>query len=221
MAETVIFSGGYGSGKSEVALNYALHEFEKNRDLVLADLDLINPYFVIRSKAKELEKIGLKLLAPSGVLAMSDVPNIPGSMLGVFKTPSKVVIDLAGDEAGATVLGYLSRHVLSRVDYEFILVVNPYRPFAERIEELLELKIGLERAGRLQFTSIVSNPNLLYETTPLLINAGHERVKLYAEQLDIPITKLAIDSKFYEELYPQYGDLLLPLNLYLSQDYLH
>jgi GTP cyclohydrolase I len=43
-----IFAGGFGSGKTEIALNFAMDNHAETQDVVLADLDLVNPYFVSR-----------------------------------------------------------------------------------------------------------------------------------------------------------------------------
>ena len=220
MAKTTILSGGFGSGKSEIAIHLALKYFAGNPKVVLADLDLVNPYFVIRDQAEFLNNLGLKLLAPSGKMSHTDLPSIPGSMIGIFSTEADMVIDLAGDEAGATVLGYLSRYVLQRESYDLILTVNPYRPFAENQHELGEMISYLEQKARMKFTSIISNPNLLSDTDLDTIIAGHEKVVSYAEHFQLPIIGLAVKTEFYQSLYPRFGELLIPLKLYLRPDYL-
>lgn len=220
MAKTTIFAGGFGSGKSELALHFALKQFAEKPDVVLADLDLVNPYFVIRDQADFLSSQGLRLLAPSGKMAHTDLPNMPSSMIGVFATSADIVIDLAGDEVGATVLGYLRSYVLQRDSYELILVINPYRPFAEKVSDLADLVFCLERGSRIKFTGIVSNPNLLDETTLDTIISGHDIVMGYAEYFHLPIIGLAVKAEFYRSLLPRYGSLLIPLDIRLRPDYL-
>ena len=43
----VVFAGHYGSGKTNIAVNYALALREKypGKAVSLADLDIVNPYF--------------------------------------------------------------------------------------------------------------------------------------------------------------------------------
>lgn len=36
-----IFTGHFGSGKTEVALNFALQEKKKGKDVVIVDLDIV------------------------------------------------------------------------------------------------------------------------------------------------------------------------------------
>ena len=48
-----IFAGHYGSGKTNIAINYAKELKKSSRNVFLADLDIVNPYF--RSKDSEDE----------------------------------------------------------------------------------------------------------------------------------------------------------------------
>jgi hypothetical protein len=220
LGNMAIFAGGFGSGKSEVAVNYAMLQAENYADVVLADLDLVNPYFASRDVRAKLKEAGIRLVAPSGELSFGDVPSIPGEIIGLIKQENRMVIDVAGDEVGSMVLGYLSKFILARSGYEFFLVLNPYRPFAQDLPNVRLLKDQLERAASLKFTGIVSNPNLLGETTVALIHSGHRKVMGYAQELDIPVVHLTVERKFYQELVPDYGKMLQIINLYLKPHWL-
>jgi len=220
LGNIVIFAGGFGSGKSEVALNYAMLKAEASKDVILADLDLVNPYFASRDVRVKLEQAGIRLVAPEGQLSFGDVPSIPGEIIGLVRQDNEMVIDLAGDEVGSVVLGYLSRYVIARETYDFLLVLNPYRPFAEDLESVRLLKKRLEGVANLKFTGIVSNPNLLGETSPDLIRSGHNMIVGFAEALDMPVAYLTIEGKFYSELFPDYGEKLQVIDLYLKPDWL-
>lgn len=220
MGNIVIFAGGFGSGKSEVAINYALRQGEYSADVVLADLDLVNPYFASRDVRTKLEGAGIRLVAPAGELSFGDVPSIPGEIIGLLRQDNNMVIDVAGDEVGSLVLGYLSQYILARPGLKFFLVLNPYRPFAQNIDNVRLLKKQLERAASFKFTGIISNPNLLVETTPELIRRGHEKVLGYGQNLDLPVVSLAITGEFYADLFPDYGETLQVINLYLKPEWL-
>ena len=45
LSEIVIIVGNYGSGKTEVAINLAMHQHCLGTHVRIADLDLVNPYF--------------------------------------------------------------------------------------------------------------------------------------------------------------------------------
>lgn len=72
-----IFTGAFGSGKTELALNYAVKLLETGKKVTTVDLDLINPYFRIRSVREALETRGINVVSPRGKLAGADVPALP------------------------------------------------------------------------------------------------------------------------------------------------
>ena len=220
MGNIVIFAGGFGSGKSEIALNHALQQGKVAADVILADLDLVNPYFASRDVRETLEAAGIRLIAPAGELSFGDVPSIPGEIIGLLRQDNNMVIDVAGDEVGSLVLGYLSQYILARSGLEFFLVLNPYRPFAQDIHSVRLLIQQLERAASIDFTGIVSNPNLLVETTVELIRSGHEKVLGYGQELGLPVVCLTVTSEFYPDLVLDYGEILKVINLYLKPEWL-
>lgn len=217
MAKVIIFAGGFGSGKSEIVLNYAMQRIEKSSNLIVADLDLVNPYFASRDLRHELEGKGIRVVAPGGELSFGDVPSIPAEIIGLLQGDKEMVIDLAGDAVGSLVLGYLSKYIRKR-DYEFYLVLNPYRPFAQDLESVMELKQLLEGAAHIAFTGIISNPNLLEETDLDIIQAGHEKVKSYARSIKLPVSCLTVETRFYDALSIEYGEKLQAIELYLKID---
>ena len=54
-----LFAGHYGSGKTNIAVNYALHLKESGIDVKIADLDIVNPYFRTRDSEAELTEAGM------------------------------------------------------------------------------------------------------------------------------------------------------------------
>lgn len=220
MGSIVILAGGFGSGKTEVAINMALDTAENVNNVVLADLDLVNPYFASRDAKKYLEDKEIRLLAPQGQLSFGDVPSVPPEIMGFIKQDNHMIIDLAGDEVGSLVLGYINNIVNLRTNLEFLLVINPYRPFAAQLEDLTEMKILLERAAHRSFTGIISNPNLVEETDQDIIINGHRKVEHFADVLKIPIRYLAVEEKFFNPLLPVYGKKLKKMKLFLRPDWL-
>jgi len=220
LGKIVIFAGGFGSGKSEIALNQALHLALDFRDVILADLDLVNPYFASRDVRAVLEDAGIRLVAPSGELSFGDVPSIPGEIIGLLRQENNMVIDVAGDEVGSAVLGYLSKYILARQGYEFFLVLNPYRPFAQELQSVRDLRMQLEKAASIEFTGIVSNPNLMGETTLDIIRRGHQQVADMAVSLDLPVANLTVTKEFYPEMAAAFGARVRKINLYLKPQWL-
>ncbi|NLU48819.1 MAG: hypothetical protein GXX09_00170 [Syntrophomonadaceae bacterium] len=220
MGSVTIFAGGFGSGKTETALNCALELSRYHKRVVLADLDLVNPYFCSRELEQTLHEHGIKLLAPIEQLRFGDVPQVPSEVVGYLGMDNEMVFDVGGDEVGACVFGYLRSYFASRT-YEMLLVVNPFRPFAETLEKVAGLKAALEKASRLNFTGIVSNPNLAVETDIDTIVAGHRRVEEYARRLDLPVKFLVVEADLYGPLQQKrLGVTLKPIRLYLRPEWL-
>ena len=219
MGKLVIFAGGLGSGKTEIALNFAREEAEQTGNSVLADLDLINPFFASRQAIDELAKVGVKLLASRRELAFGDVPQIPPEIISSIRQDNHLFIDLGGDEAGVLVLGYLRSYILAR-PHEFFLVVNPYRPFASSLEDLLVLKQMLEISSRLPFTGIISNPNLVEETTPDTVREGHGKVVEWSESIGLPVKYLTVAEGLFDDLRTEYDGIIHKLSLHFRPDWL-
>ena len=60
----VIIVGAYGSGKTEVAINLAMHMNAQGTSVRLADLDLVNPYFRSREARHILGSLGIDVVLP-------------------------------------------------------------------------------------------------------------------------------------------------------------
>jgi len=219
LAKVIIFAGGFGSGKSELAINYALERSQYSENIILADLDLVNPYFASRDVRDLLEASGIRVLAPAGDFSCGDVPAIPPEIIGVLRGNDEIIIDVAGDEVGSMVLGYLSRYIKDS-DYQFYLVLNPYRPFAQDLESVIELRLLLERASRLIFTGLISNPNLMGETNLEMIRSGHQVVSDYSQAMALPVCYLTAEGKFYHDLAHEYGRILQTITLYLKPEWM-
>lgn len=220
MGKVTIFAGGFGSGKSEIALNRALQLARSEDGVVLADLDMVNPYLVSRQLEELLKSAGVRLLAPGGELSFSDVPAMPREILGAIKQDNHMIIDVAGDEVGCLVLGYLRRYIMARPEFGLLLVLNPYRPFTQDADSVALLVDRLECAAGLRFSGIISNPNLMRESTAERIIRGHEQVRQISAALGIPIKSLTVEERFFDQLYSKFGTVLQKIDLHLMWDWL-
>jgi len=207
LGKLIIFAGGLGSGKTEIALNFARAEARAGEKSVLADVDLINPFFSSRLAIEDLEKEGVKL------------PQLPPQIISSIRQDNSLFIDLGGDESGVLVMGYLRSYILDR-PYEFMLVVNPYRPFAGSLDDLIALKEMLEQSSRVSFTGIISNPNLVEETTPETVREGHGKVLEWAQIMGLTVRYLTVEEKLFNELQPEYSDIIYKLSLHFRPDWL-
>ena len=64
----IAVTGALGSGKTELTMSLASAMAVNGVSVVLADMDIINPYFCLRALAGDIIKENLSVLAPPGDL---------------------------------------------------------------------------------------------------------------------------------------------------------
>ena len=161
-----LFAGHYGSGKTNIAVNYALQLSREGKKTAIADLDIVNPYFRTKDSAAELEEAGVELISPQFANSNVDLPALPAEAYRLVEDKSLyAVMDIGGDDRGAYALGRYTPFILEEGNYRMAFVANPCRPLTRTPEEALEVMREIEAAGGLPFTAIVNNANLAHETT--------------------------------------------------------
>ncbi len=208
-----LFAGHYGSGKTNIAVNYALHLAREGKDVVIADLDIVNPYFRTKDSAQVLEQAGVKLISPQFANSNVDLPALPAEAYRLVTDKSIYgIMDIGGDDRGAYALGRYVPALLAEDDYRMIFVANCYRPLTRTPEEALEVMREIEAACGLKFTDIVNNSNLASETTAETVLDSRRYVAELSRISGLPLfTTTVVDS-----LAPALADRLesvLPLRL--------
>ena len=161
-----LFAGHYGSGKTNIAVNYALKLAGEGKDVVIADLDIVNPYFRTKDSAAVLEKAGVKLISPQFANTNVDLPALPAEAYRLVQDRSIYgIMDIGGDDRGAYALGRYVPTLKEENNYRMIFVANAYRPLTRTPEDAMEVMREIEEACGLQFTDIINNSNLASETT--------------------------------------------------------
>ncbi|SFR02526.1 hypothetical protein [Desulfoscipio geothermicus] len=195
-----IFTGNLGSGKTELAINFALWLKKKHQRVGIVDLDIINPYFRTRIMKDYLEKMGLRVICPPGKLAGADVPALSPAILGVLEDEQGMgVFDVGGDDIGATALGRFKPY-LPEGAYHMYFVANACRPFTGKPAGIVKMLRSVEKASRLKVTALVSNTNLGLATDPDTVMAGHAVVEEAARQLQLPVAFMAVKSDLAPEM---------------------
>ena len=72
-----LFAGHYGSGKTNIALNYARWLRRKGEAVTVADLDIINPYFRTQDAEEDLKKEWIGLIVSPFANSNLDVRAMP------------------------------------------------------------------------------------------------------------------------------------------------
>jgi len=194
-----IFVGAYGSGKSEVAVNFArmLRESLPDRKLLLADLDIVNPFFRSADAADILAQENIRLIAPNYANTNVDAPTVSGEMYSIFDDPSYTgVFDIGGEDLGAKILASMSSRFRT-IAYRVYMVVNTCRPFTADAEGIAKMSRELEIASRLKIDGFINNTNLLEMTTTQMIVESQPILEKATELTGIPV---AFYSGFNENL---------------------
>mgnify|MGYP002564295649 CR=1 FL=1 len=101
-----LLCGHYGSGKTNVAVNFAFDLKKQYNSVAIADLDIVNPYFRTKDSAKELEKAGIELICSEYAGTNIDIPAMPQQMYMITDCKDKrFILDIGGDDRGALALG--------------------------------------------------------------------------------------------------------------------
>ena len=182
MKRVTLFAGHYGSGKTNIAVNYALKLRREGAAVKIADLDVVNPYFRTKDSAAELEQAGIELISPAFANSNVDLPALPQEVYSLVQNRGfYAIMDIGGDERGALALGRYRPYILEENNYEMIFVANFYRPLTRTAEQALEVMREIEAAGGIAFTAIVNNSNLGEETTADdILSTASEAEKLCA-----------------------------------------
>ena len=201
MKRITIFSGHYGSGKTNIAVNYALKLRKEGLEVSIADIDIVNPYFRTRDSEKELKEAGVQLVALPFANSNVDLPSLPSEVYGLVQRRDKsVVIDLGGDERGALALGRFTPYIREENNYDMFFVVNFYRPLTKTADEAIEALLEIENAAGLKFTGIVNNSNVGAETTKEDVEKTFEKANELSEKTGLPLVMTSVDERLFDSV---------------------
>lgn len=124
-----IFCGGFGAGKTEVAVNFSLRMRELGRRVSIADLDIVNLYFRSREVREQLGSQGIDVIVPGGALVNADLPIVVPEVRGAIEgnADCRVTNDecLSGDYHKDTKAPSLSRSQKSDGRWQKAEVAEP------------------------------------------------------------------------------------------------
>ena len=208
-----LFAGHYGSGKTNIAVNYALLLAKEGKDVVIADLDIVNPYFRTKDSAAVLEAAGVKLISPQFANTNVDLPALPAEAYRLVQDRSiHGIMDIGGDDRGAYALGRYVPTLKEENNYRMVFVANASRPLTRTPEEALEVMREIEAACGLEFTDIINNTNLASETTAETVLNARDYMEKLSALSGLPIFATSAEVAVAAQLDGKLPDVL-PLQL--------
>lgn len=199
MKRITILAGHYGSGKTNIAVSLALKMKKDGIDTVIADLDIVNPYFRTKDSLAELNDAGIRLISSEYANSNVDIPALPQEMYAVVDDKSRCyIVDLGGDDRGAYALGRYADRINEEGNYEMLFVFNKYRPLTPDAESAMEVMAEIEAAAGVKFTGIVNNSNIGPMTDEAALAASFPECERLCELSGLPLRFTSVDKKIYE-----------------------
>ena len=214
MAKRVtLFLGHYGSGKTNVAVNYAINLKNSGKNVSIYDLDIVNPYFRTVDALKTLQDNDFELVVSPFAETNVDIPAMSAKSYQMVDNLDRfAVVDIGGDDRGALALGRFSKKIEQENNYEMVLVINKYRPETRDLQGIKEIKEEIESTCKLKFTAIVNNSNLGKETTAETILNSLEYAENASKTFNLPILFTSVEERLINELKGKIKNLL-PMQL--------
>ncbi|KQC05539.1 MAG: hypothetical protein APR54_08140 [Candidatus Cloacimonas sp. SDB] len=198
----VVVIGAYGSGKSEYSINLARKIKSEQNNVVLVDLDVVNPYFRSRDLRARFRKEGIEIVAPEGEFTHADLPMLSPRIMGAVQEENSVVIlDVGGDPSGCRTLARYVENIKKR-GYEMHLVINTRRPFTSTKKEIEAMMMMLESTADLQITELICNTNLMQYTDIAVIEDGIDLIQQVADEKKLQFSKYLVLKEYQEKIPP-------------------
>ncbi len=226
MKKVYVLIGNYGSGKSELALNFAFKAAETGRTELL-DLDMVNTYFRLTERGNMTRMKEIRLVSPNYACSGVETLSLPAEVASAFAMDwDTVVFDVGGDAVGSTALGRYHQDFmeLEEGSLEVLNVINTRRPLAGTVEKIVRLQEDMQRHSRLTITGMINNTNLATATTPADLRDGYEIIKQVSEITGVPVKytsgkKEMLDVFLAEGHDAKYIGTPLVIDTYMQRDW--
>jgi len=213
-----VFVGHYGTGKTSIAVNYAIDLKRKNGDkkVYLIDLDIVNPYFGSFENADILKENGVDILAPAFAGTNLDAPSLPAAIHRVFAEDCFVVWDMGGDDVGSVAIGRYSGKITEQ-GYDMYYVVNCYRPLTSDAVAMKEIIDEIEASSRLKINGIVNNSNLGTETEASDVLSSVSVISELEKASGLSTVFVAVSENVYNVSLSSIGKKIFKIKLYTKK----
>jgi len=211
-----LFTGHYGSGKSEVSLNFAINCSKTAEKTVFADLDIINPYFRSIAAENVLKKNGIITVSTKYANTNVDIPALTGEITQYLKDDSAVlIIDTGGDDAGAKVIGRYRNEIPVSGSLMYF-VINCFRPETRTVEGIMKILDEIRASSRMDVNYIINNSHLMDKTTERDIITGCEFARAVSIKTGIPIAFHSVMKENLEKIEFDFIEPVFPMDKYMN-----
>ncbi len=215
-----IICGHYGSGKTEFAINYSLALKKIKKRVAIADMDVVNPYFRSREKAKLLNDKGIKTIYSSIEGTALDIPAVSGEVGTLIANDLwDLVLDIGGNDVGARALARYAKEI-PKDDYDMFFVINAYRPETSTVEGIISQLKSIENTMGIPVTGLVNNTHMMKDTTLEDVLYGQNISKEVSKSLGIPIKYISCIENIAKELPQELKDTCIITSLIMREDWM-
>ena len=226
MKKVYVMIGNYGSGKTELALNFAI-EAAKHGRTELLDLDMVNTYFRLTEHGRMTRMKEIRLVSPNFACSGIETLSLTAEVASAFAMDwDTVIFDAGGDAVGATALGRYHQDFmeLEPGSLEVFNVINIRRPLAGTVERILHLQEEMQIYSRLKITGMINNTNLAQMTGPDELRDGYEMIKQVSQISGIPVKYTSgrremLDIFLSEGHDPEYIGTPIAIDTYMHRDW--
>ncbi|MBR6351015.1 MAG: hypothetical protein IKR93_01665 [Firmicutes bacterium] len=215
-AKLVIITGHFGSGKTEFAVNLALHAADCEQKLAIADLDIVNPYFLSRERQDLYDQKGIHLISSGQVAISAGLPGLSPEIFSMFEDPDLYsVVDVGGDPNGARVLARFADRI-KKIPYKLIFILNANRPETATAESAVMYLQLIEGASQLKADAIVNNTHLCGETDVDCVLKGAKLAEEVSQLTGLPVICHNAPAKYADD--PRLAGLpIFPMDVYMKK----
>ena len=194
-----IVCGHYGVGKTTFSINYSMYvRNHTSKDIYIADLDVVNPYFRSREHSSYLEEKNIKVIGSYLPQSGADIPAVSAEVYSIFERKDIIgIIDMGGNSVGS--LSFASfRDNVDTNETDVFFVFNANRKENSTFELALAYLIDIEAVLGLKVTGIINNTHLMDYTSLDDIEKGEIIAYNLSKEKNIPIKYTCVDRKFYQ-----------------------
>ncbi len=227
MKKVYVLIGNYGSGKTELALNFAFRAAEEGKRTELLDLDMVNTYFRLAEHGKLTEMKEIRLVSPNFACSGIETLSLPAEVASAFDMDwDTVVFDVGGDAVGSTALGRYHQDFMDLEPgaLEVLNVINIRRPLSGTVEKIIRIQEEMQAHARLPISGMINNTNLAEATGPEELRDGYEIIKEVSERTGVPVLytsgkKRMLDLFLAEGHDPRYIGTPMYIDTYMARDW--